>query len=144
MPSLIPRASITTKPNASPRVQNTARLDTSHIQQGIGQLGAVASAAIEREIEIADHARLSEARTELANLGVGLNDPENPEGVLSFRGENALSANERLLPKVDAEIGRIRQRLTPRQQAQFDGIAQGWRANFADGLNRHMARETEK
>lgn len=141
---LIPRATPTTQVAPLPGVRQTARLDTSGLQRGLDTLGRQIGAVLEQQRARIDHARLMEARAELANLGNSLHDPQNPEGVLSFRGERALEANERLLPKVDQRITQIRQRLTPTQQAQFDGIAAGWRESFTAGLNRHMAQESEQ
>ncbi len=141
---LIPRATTTTEVAPIPGVRQTARLDTTHLQRGADLLGRQVNAAIEQQVQKHDHARLSEARAALADLGNSLHDPENPEGVLSFKGERALEANERLVPKVDQRIASIRQQLTEQQKAQFDGIAAGWRETFAAGLNRHMAQESER
>lgn len=145
MPALIPRAPLPeTRAAPIPQAQQIARLDMSGVNAGVQRLGGIAQDFIARKMEQADHARLEQARAELAAFGTELYDPENPAGVHSFRGERALQANEALLPQVDQRISQIRQRLTPRQQAQFDGMATGWRTNLADGLNRHMAAESER
>lgn len=145
MPSLIPRAPLPeTRATPIPQAQQTARLDMSGVNAGVQRLGGIAQDFIVRKMEQADHARLEQARAELASFGTQLYDPENPTGIHTFRGERALQANESLLPKADQRIAQIRQRLTPRQQAQFDGMATSWRTNLSDGLNRHMAAESER
>lgn len=145
MATLIPRAPLP-QDNVAPVPvrEQTTRLDTRHIQQGVQRLGAMAQGFIQVKQQEADLARLSEARADLAAFGNALNDPENPDGLMSYRGEAALTANERLLPKADQRIAEMRKRLPRRLQGQFAEIAAGWRETLADGLNRHMATESQR
>src|SRR5690606_32424197 len=141
MAVLIPRATTNTQVNALPSAQNTARLDTSHLQRGAQQLGDMANRYFEQQMQLADDAAIMEARNALSTWEGSINDPANPEGRFAYQGKNALQAGDALLPKADAEIGRLRQSLTPRQQAKFDALAGNFRAQFQEGINRWSTQQ---
>src|SRR5690606_5897422 len=127
--------------NALPSAQNTARLDTSHLQRGAQQLGDMANRYFEQQMQLADDAAIMEARNALSQWEGSINDPANPQGRFAYQGKNALQAGDALLPKADAEIGRLRQSLTPRQQAKFDALAGNFRAQFQEGINRWSTQQ---
>lgn len=141
MAVLIPRAAPAGSVAPLPGVRQTARLDTSVLQRGIGQLGDAAQQYIQREIDLADQAALMEARNALSAWEGQIKDPSNPNGLRAFQGKESLRAGEVLLPQADAHISQIRQRLTPRQQQQFDLIAGNFKAQFHEGVNRWADRQ---
>ncbi|WP_447585842.1 transglycosylase SLT domain-containing protein [Pseudoxanthomonas mexicana] len=144
MPVLVPRSSgpqvaVRDAPNA----RNTARMDTSQLQAGIRQVGAVAENYFARQVEQFDTARLMEARADLANWYSSVKDPNNARGLQAYQGENALKLGDELLPDLDKTIGTITARLTPNQRQQFDGIASEFRTRVRDDFMSHMDRQAQ-
>lgn len=141
MATIIPRANIPqTEIGALPRVRAPQAPDlTSQNQllevakQGLQQYG-------ERIQARNDTAALMQARRELSEFETEAFNPNNTEGVGQYRGSRALEAGS-IVGKADTRIGEIRARLTPRQQAQFDGIAGNFRDGLAGRLNTYMDRE---
>ena len=148
MATLIPRVSgPQVEAQMGPQVRNTAQVDLSPAIHAAGQVGKVAAQFFQREVERADTARLMEARTQLSDWLVGIRDPNNPDGMSKYRGENAIAMGDDLTQQLDSRISVIAGRLTPNQQSQFDGIASNFRSNvreqwatYADGQVREAIR----
>lgn len=144
--AIIPRANPEeiSRIGALPRARNEVQVRTvDGMADAVGGLAGVATDLFQKQQAREDNARLMQARDALSQWETNAFDPENAQGVLSFKGLNALGANEKLLPDLDKTIGSISARMSPRQREQFDEIAQPFKASFAQRLNTHMQREHE-
>jgi len=139
---LIPRPNIPqVTAGGIPSVRNEARLDISGQQQAIQTLTQGAQDLTAKWQERNDTAALLKARRELSDWEVNTFSPANVEGVNKYRGGEALKAGADLTPKMDEQIGKIRESLTGTQRARFDAIAGQWRDGVSNRLNNHMDRE---
>lgn len=142
--AIIPRAQPNLDIDPLPQVRNTARVEPVRgIAQAASGFADAALAYHQREVERNDVTALMQARRELSDWEAQTFDPENPSGIGAYRGQNALAANEKLLPDLDRKLSDISTRLTPQQRARFDELALGFRDSIATRLNGHMQREHE-
>lgn len=142
MATIIPRANIPqVTAGGIPGVRNESRLDNRGQLQAIGELTQGANDLAAQWQERNDTAALLKARRELSDWEVNTFSPANAEGVNKYRGGEALKAATDLTPKMDEQIGKIRESLTGTQRARFDAIAGQWREGVSGRLNSHMDRE---
>ena len=142
MAVLIPRPNIPqVTAGGIPSVRNEARIDNRGQLAAIGALQEGAQDLTAKWQERNDTAALLKARRELSDWEVNTFSPANVEGVNKYRGGEALKAGADLTPKMDEQIGKIRESLTGTQRARFDAIAGQWRDGVSNRLNNHMDRE---
>lgn len=143
--AIIPRA----KPEVAPIASLAPVRNTTQVRpvEGIAQVGnQFAGAAMEqaqRLQEKEDVAALMSARRELSDWEASTFDPGNADGINAYKGQNALQANERLLPDLDRRMSQIGARLSPRQKARFEELSLSFRDSVAGRINGHMQREHE-
>lgn len=99
----------------------------------------------QHEQEKADVAQANAARVALSQQEVDLFDPNNPQGVHSFQGAEALKAPGAALQQLDGFAAKYRAGLTnPRQVAQFDQLYADHRLQVQDRTNRYALGENDK
>lgn len=99
----------------------------------------------QHEQEKADVAQANAARVALSQQEVDLFDPNNPQGVHSFQGAEALKAPGAALQQMDGFAAKYRAGLTnPRQVAQFDQLYADHRLQVQDRTNRYALGENDK
>lgn len=141
MATIVPRATLEVRLNAAPQARNTTRVDTSENQR-IGQIVTAQALQYGEKIkEQNDLTAVMKARRELSDWEASTFDPANPEGIAKYRGQNAMGANEALVPDLDKRIGEIGSKLTPSQRARFDQVSTNFRDQVQGRLNGHMDRE---
>lgn len=127
-----------------PQVRNTTRVDDSGTQalaNAIGGLARPLNDYAQRVQQQADTTAVMAARRQLSDWEASTFNPANPEGVSKYRGKNALGASEALVPELDRAVSSIGQNLTPRQRAQFEGVALNFKDSVTTRLNGYADRE---
>lgn len=145
MAGIIPRGRPEVAPiNSLAQVRNTATVrPVDGLTETAGQFGRIAVEHAERLQEQEDVTALMAARKELSDWEASTFDPENAEGIGAYKGQNALKANEKLIPDLDRRMAEIGTRLSPRQKARFDDLSLSFRDSVQGRLNGHMQREHE-
>lgn len=127
-----------------PVVRNTARPDDSGAQAIASAIGSFANPLLDyakREQARNDTTAVMAARKELSDWEASTFNPENPDGIGKYKGQNALAADDALLPDLDKRMADITAGLSGRQRAQFDLVAMNFRDSIAGRLNGYMDRE---
>lgn len=143
MASIIPRAPLPqTQLQGLPQVRVQQGPDQSALIRGAEAVNEAGQQILKVAQDRNDTTALLQARRELSDWEAKTFNPGNPDGIAKYRGQNALKADE-LVPQVDEQISTIRGRLSPKQQAAFDGISGNFREGLQGRLNSYMDREHE-
>ena len=142
MAELIPRARIPeTSVGALPGVRPDAPTSREPLVQGLAVAQRGLAEFAKQAQERADVTALMQARRELSDWEGSTFRPDNPEGIAKYKGKDALGAQDALLGDLDRRADQIRFKLSPSQQARFDGIALSFRDSVQGRLVSHADRE---
>lgn len=150
MPVIVPRidqGSIAPQLSGAPRTSSpvTAEGMGGNIGAALQNAGGVLSDIAYREQQKTDAAQANQSRIALSQFESSQFDPNNTEGVYSYKGANALQAPGVVQKRMDEFASKYRQGLTnANQQAQFDQLYADHRLQLTDRTNRYALGEHDK
>ena len=150
MPVIVPRIE---QGSVAPQLSGVPRTSSPVTAEGMGgNIGAalqnasgVLSDIAHREQQKTDAAQANQSRIALSTFESSQFDPNNTEGVYSYKGANALQAPGTVQKRMDEFASKYRQGLTnTNQQAQFDQLYADHRLQILDRTNRYALGEHDK
>lgn len=116
-----------------------------NIGAALQNAGGMLSDIAYREQQKTDAAQANQSRIALSQFESSQFDPNNTEGVYSYKGANALQAPGTIQKQFDEFASKYRQGLTnANQQAQFDQLYADHRLQVVDRTNRYALGEHDK
>lgn len=132
-------------PNVSGGPQVSAEGFGANIGQAIQQFGGVLGEIHQREQEKANVAAINQARIALADKEASYFDPNNENGLYSYKGQDALKAPGALGSDLADFAQKYRQQLSnPIQQQAFDQLYSEHRLGLLDRVNTYALNEHDK
>jgi hypothetical protein len=150
MPVIVPRID---QGSIAPQLSGAPRTSSPVTTEGMGgNIGAalqnasgVLSDIAYREQQKTDAAQANQSRIALSQFESSQFDPNNAEGVYSYKGATALQAPGAVQKSMDEFASKYRQGLTnANQQAQFDQLYADHRLQIVDRTNRYALGEHDK
>lgn len=145
---IVPRANPNdiSRIDALPGVRNRAEVpDASGMFRAVGQVTGQVVDAVQQYQDRTDVAAVMDAQRELSGWRNEWDDPNNPNGVHSYKGENALKLPDAMFPDFDKRVGEIAQRLpSQRARQKFMEAAQGEREQVRSQVYRYASSENEQ
>ncbi|NII73906.1 hypothetical protein FHW84_002479 [Dyella sp. SG562] len=112
------------------------------VASAIGGAGDQLASIAQREQDKADAAQANQARIDLANQEASLFDPNNTNGVYSYKGANALQAIGSVNQHLDTFYQDYRNKLpSAKQQLQFDQLFANHLLQVMDRTNKYALTE---
>lgn len=150
MPVIVPRidqGSVAPQLAGAPRTSSpvTAEGMGGNIGAALQNAGGVLADIAYREQQKTDAAQANQSRIALSQFESSQFDPNNTEGVYSYKGANALQAPSTVQKRMDEFASKYRQGLTnANQQVQFDQLYADHRLQILDRTNRYALGEHDK